>query len=417
MKSYITGIVTAGALSLVLTLTACGGNGSDNNPKSDAHTASSDSTLQVLIGSSGDAETQAVQQALDSWSKKSGVPTKLIVATDLAQQLSQGFAGGDPADLFYMSTDQLNTFAANGSVIPYADSLPNKDDFYPALVEAFSVDGKFYCAPKDFSTLALVINNRLWSEAGLSDADYPKTWEDLEHVAQTLTKNGVVGLTFGPELQRVGVFFPQAGGSFMSDDSTTATINTKENVQAMNYIKKNIAAGTFAFSSDLGTGWGGEAFGKELAAMTIEGNWITGGLAADYPDIDYTIVELPAGPKGRGTIQYTNCWGIPADSGNNAHAQSLVEYLTSADQQMAFAKAFGVMPSIKSVENDWVKAFPQMSAFIHGADYTVNLPAMPGSSDVIADFNSQLATLRSSDPQAMLDSINTSLQSAIDAAK
>lgn len=31
----------------------------------------------------------------------------MIAASDLNQQLSQGFASGSPADLFYLSTDAL----------------------------------------------------------------------------------------------------------------------------------------------------------------------------------------------------------------------------------------------------------------------------------------------------------------------
>ncbi|MER5225617.1 hypothetical protein [Streptomyces flaveus] len=41
----------------------------------------------------------------------------------------------------------------------------------PALRQAFTYDGKFCCAPKDFSTLALRINTTAWSKAGLTDAD------------------------------------------------------------------------------------------------------------------------------------------------------------------------------------------------------------------------------------------------------
>ena len=336
------------------------------------------------------------------------------MASDLAQQLSQGFAGGSPADLFYMSTDQLHTFAANDSVMAYAADLPNADEFYPNLVDAFSIDGEFYCAPKDFSTLALVINDRLWSEAGLTEADYPTTWEELATVSQTLTKDGVVGLSFGAELQRVGVFLAQAGGNLVSEDGTQAVVNSPENVEGMTYLKDNLAAGNFAFAADLGAGWGGEAFGKELSAMVIEGNWITGGLSADFPDVEYTVVELPEGPGGKGTIQYTNCWGIATDADNTEGAQQLVEYLTSAEQQAAFAEAFGVMPSVSAAAEDWKAAYPEMEAFINGADYAINLPAAVGSADVIADFNAQLATIASTDVSTMLESINTSMQSVLD---
>ena len=57
-----------------------------------------------------------------------------------------------------VSTDSFAGWAGNGSLLPYASQLPNADDFYDGLVQAFTQDGKFFCAPKDFSTLALVIN-------------------------------------------------------------------------------------------------------------------------------------------------------------------------------------------------------------------------------------------------------------------
>lgn len=405
----------AGIAGLSLVLSACGGGGFEDAESTPSNGGeATDAAVQVLIGSSGDAETKAVTDAVAAWSEESGIPAEVIVASDLAQQLSQGFAGGDPADLFYMSADQLHTYAANGSVLAYADNLSNADTFYPALKDAFSIDDKFYCAPKDFSTLALVINDRLWSEAGLTEADYPTTWEELADVSKTLTKDGVTGLAFGPELQRVGVFFPQAGGEFVTDDGE-AVLNSAENVEALTYVKENLSNGNFAFSSDLGAGWGGEAFGKEQAAMVIEGNWITGGLENDFPDVEYTVVELPAGPAGQGTIQYTNCWGIATDADNTAGAQQLIEYLTTPEQQMQFARAFGVMPSVEAAEEEWAAEFPEMDAFIKGAAYAINLPAQQGSADVIADFNAQLVGLGSGDPQTLLDSVNTSLQSVVDA--
>ena len=45
-----------------------------------------------------------------------------------------------------------------GSLQPYGDELGNADDFYESLRDNFTIDDTFYCAPKDFSTLALVMN-------------------------------------------------------------------------------------------------------------------------------------------------------------------------------------------------------------------------------------------------------------------
>ena len=144
--------------------------------------------------------------------------------------------------------------------------------------------------------------------------------------------------------------------------------------------------------------------------MVIEGNWITGAMSNDYPDVHYKVAELPAGPSGKGTLQYTNCWGMAADSPNQQAALELVEYLTAPKQQLAFSAAFGPMPSIASAADAWTSANPQLAAFLAGAKYASYLPAQVGASQVIADLDSQLESLKSTDPSTILDSVQTNLQ-------
>jgi len=405
-----TALLTVGAL----TLTACGSGFDDggDGATGDGGFTSSDDALTVVIGSSGDAETEAVTAAVAAWSEESGVDATVQAATDLPQQLSQGFAAGSPPDVFYLSADAMAGYAGNGSLQPYGDELSNRDDFYPSLVENFTVDDQFYCAPKDFSTLALVINTQLWEQAGLTDADIPTDWDQLASVAQQLTTDGRVGLAFGAEYQRLGAFMAQAGGGLITDG--TATADSDENVEALEYVKTHLSDGSFAYAADLGAGWGGEAFGKQLSAMTIEGNWITGGLAADYPDVSYTVAPLPAGPGGEGTLQFTNCWGMAADSPNQQAALELIEFLTSTDQQLAFSDAFGPMPSIQSAADAWREANPELESFLDGAEYAQFPPNQDGSADVISDFNSQLESLASGDPMSILESVQSNLEAIVD---
>ncbi len=402
-------VLAALAVAAALSLAACGGSGFSSTSTTPAASESANKNpVSVLIGSSGDAETTSVKNAVAAWSAKSGVPAEVKVASDLTQQATQGFAGGKPDDVLYVSTDQFAGWAKNGSLEAYGDQLTNKSDFYPSLVNAFTYDGKFYCAPKDFSTLALVINTDMWKQAGLTDADIPTTWDQLEAAAKKLTQGKRVGLAFSPEIARVGVFMAQAGGGLLTSDGK-AQANAQANVDALTYVKKLITEGVAAFSSDLGAGWGGEAFGKKQTAMTIEGNWITGAMTSTYPNVKYTVAELPSGTQ-KGTLQFTNCWGISADGDNKAAAIDLVQFLTTTDQQLQFAKDFGVMPSVQSASEQYKTDNPTMAAFINGATYAQNLPSMPGAADVIKDFNSQLAGLKSKDPKAILDSTQQNLQ-------
>jgi multiple sugar transport system substrate-binding protein len=417
MTRHTTRAITgAGALLVAgaLTLTACGGSGFEE-PSDDAsgtggatELTSSDDPLTVLIGSSGDAETDAVTDAVADWSADSGVEAEVQVASDLPQQLSQGFAAGSPPDLFYLSPDAIAGYAGNGSLQPYGDLLSNRDDFYPSLVENFTVDDTFYCAPKDFSTLALVINTQLWEDAGLTDADLPTTWDELAAVAETLTTDEHVGLALSNEYQRLGVFMAEAGGGLVVDDQPVA--DSAGSVEALEYVRTHLADGTFAYAADLGAGWPGEAFGTEQAAMTIEGNWITGALGTDFPDVDYQVAELPAGPAGPGTLQFTNCWGMAADSPNQQAALDLVEHLTSTEQQLTFSEAFGPMPSIQSAASDWTSANPDLAAFLDGAEYAQFPPTWAGATDVITDLNSQLESLETGDPQEILGDAQANLE-------
>ncbi|MFE5407835.1 extracellular solute-binding protein [Microbacterium sp. NPDC056569] len=407
--------LAAGALLVTgaLTLAGCGSgfNEDTGGGAADGELTSSDEGLTILFGSSGDAETDAVTEAAAAWSEESGIDVEVKVAADQAQELSQGFAAGDPPDLFYLAPEFLAGYADNGSLKAYGDLLENKDDFYPSLIENFTYDDQFYCAPKDFSTLALIINKGLWDAAGLTEDDIPTTWDELTTVAQTLTKDGVVGLGFGWEWQRIGTFMAQAGGGLIDDGEVIA--NSQENVDALTYVKEQMAAGTFAYAQDLGAGWGGEAFGKQLSAMTIEGNWITGAMTNDFPDVEYIVAELPEGPAGKGTLQFTNCWGMAADSPNQEAALDLVEYMTSADQQLAFSEAFGPMPSAKSAADQWTSDNPELAAFLAGADYAQGFPTYDGSSDVITDFNSELQGLKDGDPQQILDTVQSNFEAIV----
>ena len=399
------------AVSCGAALTACGGGGFDDDEGGGDGSGDGAGDLQVLIASSGDAETAAVTEAAEAWAEESGNTVEVVVANDIAQQLSQGFAGGNPPDVFYVDASVFGDYAQAGNLYPYFDQIEGADDFYPNLVDSFTLDGEAYCAPKDFSTLALQINTASWEAAGLTDADVPTTWDELEAIAKQLTTDEQVGLVIGTGRDRVGAFLVQAGG-FWVDESGAPTATEDSNAEALEYVKGLLESDVAALPADVDAGWGGEAFGTQRAAMTIEGNWIRGAISNDFPDVDYTVAELPEGPAGKGTLLFTQCWGIAADSPSQEVAVDLVEAMTTVERQLTNAEAFGVMPSRQSAEADYVAAFPQDAPFIAGGEYGRGPVNQPGMGPVVADLDSQLGQLETTDVTQILESFQTNAEAA-----
>ncbi|MFU8850551.1 sugar ABC transporter substrate-binding protein [Micromonospora sp. SL1-18] len=411
-RRTLTRATVAGLAAVALFGSAACGSGFDDSAK-DTKQSSGPANLQIMIGSSGDAETKAVQDAAAKWASASGNTATVTPAQDLVQQLGQALAGGEPPDVFYVDASRFADYASVGALEPYGDKISNSNDFYESLRNTFTYDGKFYCAPKDFSTLALEINTDLWAKAGLTDADLPTSWEQLTSASQKIKAKGMVPLALGDTRDRIGAFLVANGGWLTSKDGKQPTADTPENVAALEYVKTLLTSGYAQFPKQLDAGWSGEAFGKGKAVMAIEGNWIKGALQNDFPNVKYKVVEMPAGPKGKGTLSFTNCWGIAAKSKSKEQAIKFVEAMTAGDQQITFAKAFGVMPSRQSVRDQYSQAFPADQAFIDGAAYAQGPVNAPKMDSVLGDLDTGLQGLAKGDPKQILQNFDKNFKAAL----
>jgi multiple sugar transport system substrate-binding protein len=368
----------------------------------------------MMIASSGDAETNAVDAATKAWGQQTGNTVKVVPASNIQQQLTQAMAGGSPPDVFYGEANMFQSLVQAHQLAATGDTVQDSGDFYPQLAKSFTVDNSYYCVPKDFSTLAIEINTDLWKKAGLTDADLPTTWPKLEAAAKALTGNGVTGLVMSDTLDRVGAFMVEAGGSYTNADGTAFDFSSPQDLQGLQFVQKLAQEGVLKFPKQIGETWGGDSMGSGKAAMTIEGNWFIGGMKSSYPDLHYRVVPMPQGPAGQGTLSFTNCWGVAAKSQHQAAAVSLVNYLTSQKQQLTFAKTVGVMPSRPSVKSAFVSQDPIQKAFIDEASYAVPQVTTVGFSQAQAAFDAKVQDLSSNaDPKQMLDQLQTNATSLL----
>lgn len=348
----------------------------------------------VLMGwSSSDSENVRLQEMVDAFNEANpDLFVTLSQVPDYDTKLQVSLAGGSPPDVFYVDAFKFHDLHGAGALEPLGDAIEGADDFYPNLAGAFTADDTLYCAPKDFSTLALIYNKGMFADAGVAEPTTEWTWTDLRAAAEALTNadTGVYGMVLAPDLARWLAFLVQAGGSIVNEDATAMTLDTPEARAAVEFYVNMVRDGFAAEPANLDAGWAGEAFGRGNAAMAVEGNWIIPYLNDSFPDVDYGVIELPAGDGGKGTVSYTVCYAVASNGRNKEAATRLVNALTGAEGMQAWTDLGLAMPTRASLRDHWLGEFPDLEPFLNGADYAVPWQFPAGFQEVMDQINADL---------------------------
>lgn len=352
--------------------------------------AQDSTTIQLMGWSSSPAENEALQAQVAAFQEANpNITVDLQLIPEYDTTIQAAFASGDAPDVFYVDSSKLPDYVDAGVIAPAGENLEDPEGFYPSLLEVFTIDGTLYCPPKDFSTMALQYNIDAFDAAGLEYPTADWTWDDLRAAAEALTTDDQVGLVVPPELPRILPFIYQNGGSVLSEDGSEVTFNSEETVGAIDFLLGMIEDGIAAAPADVDAGWGGEALGKATVAMAMEGNWVIQFMEDSYPDVNYGVTELPAGPAGEATMAFTVCYGVSANSENPEAAWSLVNFLTNEAGALAVAEGgFGVMPTRESAAEAWLAARgEEFAPFVAGAEYAQRWQLPVGFGEFTDAFN------------------------------
>jgi len=379
MRIFLRAKAFSAAAVLLLAVAGCGDDGSG-----DGGGTQTGATLSMYAFSSSPAEDAVLRKVIDDYNKLGRNTVNLNILPEYDTALQTALAGGSPPDVFYVNDNKLPDLAKAGTLEPIGDKVDNPEDFYESLRNSFTYNGTYYCPPKDFSTLQLVYNV---DELAAANVEPPTTWDELSAAAKALTKPNRPGLALNAEFYRWGVFLAQAGGWPTDDGVTKMTMDAAPVAQALQYVTDLHKSGYAADVKAVGTNWGGEALGKGKTAMTIEGNWIVGAMKTDFPTVKYGVAELPAGPSGKGTMAFSVCYGVAKASRNKAAATDFVKFLVSPEKQLEFTKQFPVMPSRKSLADQWLADKPELKAFVAGGDYAKKSVFVPGFKTVVDTLN------------------------------
>jgi multiple sugar transport system substrate-binding protein len=359
--------------------------------------AQDDQVELTLAGwSSSPAEDAALQESVDAFMEANpNINVTIQYPPDYVTAMQSAFASGDYPNVFYVESFKLPDWAEAGVLAPAEGNVEDEEGIFPSLRNSFTYNGTFYCPPKDFSTLALFYNKDMFDAAGLEYPNADWTWDDLRAAAEALTTTNeagdqVVGIILPPELPRWLPFLYQAGGAMFNEDMSETTINSDQAAEALNYYVNLRLDGFGAEPSAVDAGWGGEAFGEGRAAMAMEGNWAIQFLADNYPDLNWGITELPAGPGGEATMAFTVCLGVAADNEHPEESWALVNWLTGPEGAMRVAEGgFGVMPARSDAADRWLEVRgEEFQPFVAGVENAHAWVIPAGFQEFLDNFNS-----------------------------
>ena len=396
------GLTTLG-LAVSATLAACSSTSQDE--------ATEKGKMALIVSDAGEAASEELTKAVQAFTKETKVEVDVKTVSDISQELARGITSSPTVDVVVLNPAQLTSYA--GSLHAWEKDSAAVKDAHPAMLTSATRQGRISAAPRDVSTLALFINTSLWSAAGLSESDYPTTWDQLGQVAARLTTDGVVGLTLDASYERVGAFLAQGGGGLTSADGTQATASSQGSIAGLTEVKNLLSSDSAGWGADLPAGSAADAFGEGQAAMVVESEALVKTLADVYSDVSYTVVELPAGSGGKGTLQFPTFYGVVEASKHKADAVRLVEYLTAAERQVSLATAAGTVPAGKSAGETWKGKHADQAAFLAGVEYSQAVPSAAGVADVIAAFDDELPGLTAGDPAGILNSAQVNLQAIL----
>jgi multiple sugar transport system substrate-binding protein len=268
------------------------------------------------------------------------------------------FSARQPPDVFYVAAEDFADWVRQGVLQPL-DSYAKKTKFaskpfYTGLLNSFKYRGKIYGYPKDWSSLGMEVNPKL-----MGGQPIPKTWAQLRTVARRLNVPGGKPICLSADWARLMAFVYQAGGNGQFKSATSPAFRT-----AANYYVNLIKDGLADTPDKLGSGWCGEAFGKEKVAIAFEGNWMLGYLKDTFPNLRYTLAPLPKG-KTRGNLAFTVSYAMARDSKNKAAAWTLLRYLTGKVGMKKWTSLGFALPARSDV-----KAVPGRGAFVRYPRFT-----------------------------------------------
>ena len=264
------------------------------------------------------------------------------------------------------------------------------------VVKDGEVDGKHYGVPMGHAPYSVYFNKAIFDAAGITEDQYPKTWDDLAALASKLTvdKDGdgtpdQYGIALADKDAGYLPIFLQGAGTDLVVDGK-ANLTSKKSKDTLTWIRDNFYAKKSS-PSNLSLVDAQTLFCSGKAAMFWIGPWIVN--AAKEKGIETGTFEMPKGPEKQVTEVAANYWYTTSQvDGNDAKkkaAYAWMKFFNNKKNQITWAVKANYPPNRTDVTADDMKSnnfVSQISPYMdHSSLLLGSVPS--GFADVQSELN------------------------------
>ena len=214
---------------------------------------------------------------------------------DFWNNLPAQVAAKTAPDFVVMPNELYLPYIRDGLIVPLTQYIEDGtitcwDRVNQNAKDVWTVDGDIYAIPFYQTPAVFAINTDLWSEAGLTEADFPETWDDVLDACKVFKDTlGMTGLCVNTQEYHFTNYCLSFGGGWDSGK----TIDTPENAAALQFIIDAYRQGYVVTPKELGVSYDGNVLMSGDAAMSTGGTWYVNDFAKNAPDVEMKYLKIP----------------------------------------------------------------------------------------------------------------------------
>lgn len=280
-----------------------------------------------------EATLDSMYQAFHEQNPNITVNIETIAMDDYFTTLQTRIAGGTAPDCFEMNIENFAAYASKGILAELSDA--DTSAVNQTALSAFTYDGKQYALPENFSTVILVYNKDLFDKAGIDYPDSSWTREDVDKAAEAIRALGddIYGIYQPVTYNEFYKVAAQYGGSLISADGTQFTVNSKENIAALQSMVDRVQKTNVQPTAEQMGGMGDwDLFESGRLGMIPTGTWCFNAFT-DACDFAWDICVEP-GQTQKATHFFANALVVNNSASDEAKAaaQKWISFLSSSDE-------------------------------------------------------------------------------------